>query len=815
MNPNLITLTRDIENWLTQRYENYQKKHVEQHGTMRSNLSRSGHLFDNATSDALRSSGIGMQHFAASPVKSNHPHFAGQSPYSSNAPASPAPTTPTPSRFFSSILQSSSDRNSPFARDATAPGTPASQSGSRTPLAPQQAQQPNAQPKPMSEEEEMILDPLVLYLYALVLKEQGRPQEAKQFYLESLHRFPYNWSAWVDLASIITTKEELDLITTFLPNHWISDCFRAYASVEIQANVAALRLWQVPSFMFPNSNWLKAQVAKAFYNLRRFSRAQVRVFCFCSTFILRAQIGLPLLLALVCHHSIFSQHLHFVIKALLQELRDKDPHRFEEVDILSNIYYVMDDNIRLSALVNACTKSERFRPEIYTAIGNYYSMKREHELATIALRKAFRLDPKYTSAWTLIGHEYIEMKNTAAATESYRRAIDYNPNDARAWYGLGQTYEILGIPLYAIYPYQKATSLRPQDPRIWSALGSCYYVLGQKSESLSCFQRALALQEADRQGNDVLANVALAVEAQALSQAEEMRSSNDPASAKPYETIAQFASAAAATATTAAEIAVSAAAAETGDIAFKLAQLYAQFGDMKQAAIQYANHVGLGENWIHFTHNTPLPTRPQQSLSTVNESLLFLAEVALHDGNHGLAHALASRLLASGAGIAPDAAGAPGAAVGQRPLADLLRAREILASVEESVDAEFLQSGIDVDNIKETAQQRVRKHGEKDSLFYSDRDLGPNSYGHAEDMGLFGDSMHAEPIRSNGVGGDVRTHSEPGHGGHSAGRTGAEGLAMRSPVAAHGNLGWNISEIAGYSDDSNMDVSVASRSPHS
>jgi tetratricopeptide (TPR) repeat protein len=57
------------------------------------------------------------------------------------------------------------------------------------------------------------------------------------------------------------------------------------------------------------------------------------------------------------------------------------------------------------------------------AVGNYYSIKSEHEKAVLYFKRALKLNRKFLSAWTLMGHEYVEMKNTRAAIEAYRRAV--------------------------------------------------------------------------------------------------------------------------------------------------------------------------------------------------------------------------------------------------------------------------------------------------------------------------------------------------------------------------------------------------------
>ena len=53
-------------------------------------------------------------------------------------------------------------------------------------------------------------------------------------------------------------------------------------------------------------------------------------------------------------------------------------------------------------------------------IGNYYSIKSQHDKAIIYFKRALKLNNKFLSAYTLMGHEYLELRNTAAAIESYR-----------------------------------------------------------------------------------------------------------------------------------------------------------------------------------------------------------------------------------------------------------------------------------------------------------------------------------------------------------------------------------------------------------
>ncbi|CDO74456.1 hypothetical protein BN946_scf184979.g11 [Trametes cinnabarina] len=185
-----------------------------------------------------------------------------------------------------------------------------------------------------------------------------------------------------------------------------------------------------------------------------------------------------------------------------------DPYRVDDIDILSNILYVSENNNALSKLAHDYLAIDKDRPEICCIIGNYYSLRAEHEKAVKYFKRATQLDRSYLAAWTLMGHEFVEMKNSHAAIEAYRKAVDVNKKDYRAWYGLAQAYELLGMHQYALYYYQHATALRcvlfdralatvltadisPYDVRIWQAQGMCYEEMGRMKEAAECLRRAL------------------------------------------------------------------------------------------------------------------------------------------------------------------------------------------------------------------------------------------------------------------------------------------------------------------------------------
>ena len=176
-----------------------------------------------------------------------------------------------------------------------------------------------------------------------------------------------------------------------------------------------------------------------------------------------------------------------IFSALLHE----DPHCLDSFADYSNILYVMDSRPQLAFLAQSATSTDKFRPETCCVVGNYYSLKSEHEKAVMYFRRALTLDRNCLAAWTLMGHEYVEMKNTHAAIESYRRGVDANRKDFRAWFGLGQTYEVLDMHMYALFYYQRAASIRPHDPKMWHAIGSCFDRIDRPLHSIKAYKRAL------------------------------------------------------------------------------------------------------------------------------------------------------------------------------------------------------------------------------------------------------------------------------------------------------------------------------------
>ena len=88
------------------------------------------------------------------------------------------------------------------------------------------------------------------------------------------------------------------------------------------------------------------------------------------------------------------------------------------MDTYSNILYVKEAYAGLSHLAHSAILTDKYKPETCCIIGNYYSLRTQHEKAVAYFRRALKLNRNYLSAWTLMGHEYVEMKLTHTCNHS-------------------------------------------------------------------------------------------------------------------------------------------------------------------------------------------------------------------------------------------------------------------------------------------------------------------------------------------------------------------------------------------------------------
>lgn len=167
------------------------------------------------------------------------------------------------------------------------------------------------------------------------------------------------------------------------------------------------------------------------------------------------------------------------------------------MDFYSNLLYIKNDIKKLALLSRNLFLHHPFAGETYTAIGNYYSLKKEREKAIENFRKSIEADEKFTCNYTLIGHEYMELDNQTEAISSYNKALKYCKSDHRALFGMGQALKSIGSAKQALYFYQKVCELQCNEPYFWMNFGATAAENNKYDVAIQAYQRSIDLGETE------------------------------------------------------------------------------------------------------------------------------------------------------------------------------------------------------------------------------------------------------------------------------------------------------------------------------
>eukprot|EP01023_Acetabularia_acetabulum_P004526 TRINITY_DN11915_c0_g1_i1.p1 TRINITY_DN11915_c0_g1~~TRINITY_DN11915_c0_g1_i1.p1 ORF type:complete len:569 (+),score=67.32 TRINITY_DN11915_c0_g1_i1:56-1762(+) len=293
-------------------------------------------------------------------------------------------------------------------------------------------------------------DAFMLFLYGLALIRSNRKKEAAKQLLKSVSLFPCNWQAWLALKECYSNWSET--LGVQFPDHWIRECFLVEAGTHFNETKETLSRLQQLDQLLPVNGFVQMVTAKVQYLLYNFDKTQ----------------------------------------DLLEDLFKRDPFRLNGAEIYSNVLWMQQQHVQLSALAQKAVKIDKFSTETCCIIGNYYALALQHEKAILYFRRAITLDKSNVEAWILLGHEYIEERNTEASMHAYHAALELQPYDSRCYYGLGYAYKLLNMPLAAIHYLKKASQISEENGMIWNQLGKCFQheQIKDLKSAIICFRRA-------------------------------------------------------------------------------------------------------------------------------------------------------------------------------------------------------------------------------------------------------------------------------------------------------------------------------------
>jgi anaphase-promoting complex subunit 3 len=157
---------------------------------------------------------------------------------------------------------------------------------------------------------------------------------------------------------------------------------------------------------------------------------------------------------------------------MFQRIRELAPSYMEDMEVYSNTLWQLKKETELAYLAHTLVDQDRLSPQAWCALGNAFSLQREHDQAIKCFTRATQLDSKFAYAFTLQGHEHIQSEEYDKATLAYRCAVSADNTHYNGWYGLGCVYEKLGKHEVAEQHYRAAFQFNPTNPLLAVRIGS-------------------------------------------------------------------------------------------------------------------------------------------------------------------------------------------------------------------------------------------------------------------------------------------------------------------------------------------------------
>ncbi|TYH36162.1 hypothetical protein ES332_D13G245600v1 [Gossypium tomentosum] len=116
------------------------------------------------------------------------------------------------------------------------------------------------------------------------------------------------------------------------------------------------------------------------------------------------------------------------------------PYSLEGMDIYSTVLYHLKEDMKLSYLARELISTDRLAPQSWCAMGNCYSLQKDHETALKNFQRSVQLNTRFAYAHTLCGHEYVALEDFENGIKSYQDALQIDSRHYNAWYGLGMIF---------------------------------------------------------------------------------------------------------------------------------------------------------------------------------------------------------------------------------------------------------------------------------------------------------------------------------------------------------------------------------------
>lgn len=194
-----------------------------------------------------------------------------------------------------------------------------------------------------------------------------------------------------------------------------------------------------------------------------------------------------------------------------RRLRIISPTRLQDMEVYSTILWHLKRETDLSFLAHELVDSAWLSPESWCALGNAWSLAKDHEQALRCFKRATQLDPKFAYAYTLQGHEHMANEEYDKALTAFRLSISADRRHYNAYYGIGMVYEKLGNYDKAYTHFHAAHQIHPTNAVLICCIGTVLEKQKHVLQALQFFHKATELAPRAAQARFRKARALLAV----------------------------------------------------------------------------------------------------------------------------------------------------------------------------------------------------------------------------------------------------------------------------------------------------------------
>lgn len=191
----------------------------------------------------------------------------------------------------------------------------------------------------------------------------------------------------------------------------------------------------------------------------------------------------------------YEQGSYLEAEKTFTRIKSMAPSRLDDMEVYSTTLWHLKSDIDLAFLAHEIIDIDRNSPQAWCAVGNSFSLQRDHDQALKCFKRATQIDPKFAYAFTLQGHEHVANEEYDKALSAYRSSIAAENRHYNAWYGLGKVFEKQGKYVFAEQHYRTAASINPTNAVLVCCIGMVLEKLKNHKAALIQYSRACELSD--------------------------------------------------------------------------------------------------------------------------------------------------------------------------------------------------------------------------------------------------------------------------------------------------------------------------------